>query len=375
MPITAPPSAAQALNISVEQTKEPNGPPAAAVTISLPRRRRGRQTSAEIQAYRTALKAFAGAILQIRSGLDFEVSARGWCYVLEAHSLAKGDFDSAEGLINDCRKKGLLPLDICAQDEGRNADGLEYIDETSPEEEADDIIASALSGYRYYRPISFWDDLPVYVEMVVEKIDLKSLFTPICEEFAVPIANASGWNDLNSRAAMMRRFARWERAGKQCVLLYCGDFDPGGFLISQTIRSNLADLGFAVGWRPYSLKINRFGLNYEFIQQQGLTWIDNLHTGSGKFELSDPRHPDHRNSYVQDYLHQYCEQRPDGTWKGRKVEANALVVRPEAGRELCRQAILRYVPEDAPSRYAARLESEQSKVRRLVAARLTGAAP
>jgi hypothetical protein len=32
------------------------------------------------------------------------------------------------------------------------------------------------------------------------------------------------------------------------------------------------------------------------------------------------------------------------TW-GAWVEANALVMRPEVGRRLCRDAILRYVPE------------------------------
>jgi hypothetical protein len=39
----------------------------------------------------------------------------------------------------------------------------------------------------------------------------------------------------------------------------------------------------------------------------------------------------------------------------RKVEANALVVRPDAGRELCRQAILRYVPASAPEDCEERL--------------------
>ena len=51
----------------------------------------------------------------------------------------------------------------------------------------------------------------------------------------------------------------------------------------------------------------------------------------------DPRHPDHQKAYVQDYIRLY---------KVRKCEANALVVRPEAGRDLCLQAIQKYVDED-----------------------------
>jgi hypothetical protein len=48
----------------------------------------------------------------------------------------------------------------------------------------------------------------------------------------------------------------------------------------------------------------------------------------------------------------------------RKVEANALVVRPEAGRKLCRDAILRYVPADAVERYERALQRERNRTRR-----------
>jgi hypothetical protein len=41
----------------------------------------------------------------------------------------------------------------------------------------------------YYTPFSFWNDQDVYLEAVVEKLSLKSLFSPICAEFCIPIAN------------------------------------------------------------------------------------------------------------------------------------------------------------------------------------------
>jgi hypothetical protein len=40
-----------------------------------------------------------------------------------------------------------------------------------------------------------------------------------------------------------------------------------------------------------------------------------------------------------------------------------LVVRPDAGRELCRQAILKYLPEDAPDQYLAALKPHREQVR------------
>ena len=261
--------------------------------------------------------------------------------MLEEHGLKKGDFDAAQTLINDCRKSGMLPLDICVEDGKRQAENLERLDDSSVDDEADAIVSSVAGRHRHYTPVSFWEDQPVYIECLVEKIDLKSLFGPVCADFNIPITNAGGWTDLNCRAAMMRRFKHWEAKGRQCVLLYCGDHDPGGLQISGQLRSNLAELSGAVGWSPERLKIDRFGLNYDFIQKQELTWIDNLRTAKKKppNDLADPKHPDHKKAYVQDYLEQFGP---------RKCEANALVTRQAAARQLCLAAITRYLPEDAP---------------------------
>ncbi len=323
-------------------------------SLVLPRRGRGRPTPEAEAEYQHRLERWCAAFLEINSGLDFKVSSRGWAYVLEEHGLEKGDFDDAQKLINACRKSGLLPLDICAEDEGRQAEHLESIDDEDPEEFAQGWIDHLQHVHEQYTPTSFWDDLDVYVEMVVEKIDLKNLFSPVCEEFHVPLTNISGWNDINSRARIMRRFAHWEARGKQCVLLDFTDHDPGGLQISKFLLSNFFDLSKAVGWRPDHLKIDRFGLNADFIRRHRLTWIDNLITGSGG-NLADRKHPDHFKPYVQDYLKRFG---------ARKVEANALIVRPEAGRKLCRDAILRYVPADAVANYEERLQEARKHAQR-----------
>ena len=70
-----------------------------------------------------------------------------------------------------------------------------------------------------------------------------------------------------------------------------------------------------------------------------------------------------RHTRVQRYLSEFG---------ARKVEANALVVRPEAGRHLCLNAIRRYVPDDMLTdfergRAAAQIEARAQIVRLLVA--------
>jgi hypothetical protein len=313
-----------------------------------------RPSAATKAVYRDGVAAFCATLLEVQSRLDFAVGSRGWAYVLEGERLIdKHEIDLAEKLINDCRKNGDLPLDICSEDEGRAAEHLESIDDEGPKEFAQGWIDYLDRAHQGYTPFSFWDDLDVYVQMTVEKVDLKNLFAPVCAGVHIATFNVSGWNDINCRAAIMRRFARWEALGKQCVLLHCGDHDPGGLRISNFIRSNMEDLSRAVGWHPRNLIIDRFGLNAEFIRDQGLTWIDNLETGSGE-RLDDPDHPDHYRDYVQSYLAQFG---------ARKVEANALVVRPEAGRHLCRRAILAHIPASAIDEYAAKLARARAQAR------------
>ena len=195
------------------------------------------------------------------------------------------------------------------------------------------------------------------MQMLVEKIDLKSLFGPICAGFFIPIGNARGWSDMNCRAAMMRRFAEWEAKGKVPVLLYCGDFDPVGLAISDFLRSNMAELAAAVGWSPDHLIIDRFGLNCDFIQEQGLD-VDRRPRDRVRQGSRRPEHVFNSRASVQAYIAKYGR---------RKVEANALVTRPEAGRDLCLQAILRYLPEEAPDLYEARLQEPREQVRAAVA--------
>jgi hypothetical protein len=245
--------------------------------------------------------------------------------------------------------------DIVAEDGARSFDNLQKLDDHPPEIEASWIVDSIKRRHLYYVPFSFWDDQDFYLEMLVEKIDLKSLFGPICSRFHIPIANARGWSDLNTRWAMLERLQGWASTGKNCVILYCGDHDPAGLNISTCLRKNLAELLSHAEWLGLMdhLTIDRFGLNADFIAEQGLTWIDNLETGSGR-SLADPRHKDHKAEYVQSYLRRFGE---------RKVEANALVVRPDAGRQLCLDAILKYLSDDAPNLYQAALQPHREQVR------------
>ncbi len=105
---------------------------------------------------------------------------------------------------------------------------------------------------------------------------------------------------------------------------------------------------------PDGLIIERVALNYDFIQQQNYTWIDNLITGSGK-DLANKKHPNFKLPYVQDYLQQIGE---------RKCEANVMVTTPNIARQLLRTAIEKYLGIDVNIQDKNTLEFEVDRLKK-----------
>jgi hypothetical protein len=314
---------------------------------------RGKVKAERRARYNAELAAWCDALLELKAGIEHTPGVREWCYLLEPHGLSKGDFDRAEELIGDCRKKGLLPLDFTtdASESKWAASNVEVI-HADPEAKAEGIVAYIEQAEAYYHPVSFWDFQANYVEVLVEKSSLKSLGNEVCAEYAVPCSIAGGSWSINQRAAIIRRLERWQDDGKQCVLLYCGDHDPHGLRISTALRNNLAEVA-EVHFPDFDLDevvIERFGLNADFINNNGLTWIEGLITGSGK-NLADPKHRHNGHHDVQAYIAEFGE---------RKVEAEALVVRPDEGRQLFRDAILKYLDDDGVDEFL----NERAELRR-----------
>lgn len=304
---------------------------------------------------------FVDFIQNLSTQIGFKVSSRGWGYILENHGYCtKDQFAKVEELINRCRKNGLLPVDFVAEEKAREFDCVHEPTTDSIPEHIKMWVSAAFDCDRYYRP-DWWEGEEYYIQMIVEKVDLVSLFQELCEQYHIPIANARGWSSILQRAEYSRRFWEAEKRGLKCVLLYCGDHDPDGLRISDTIRKNLEDVQAIYwsdgteGYNPDNLIIERFGLDYDFIIANNLTWIDNLITGNTqkKMDLSSPSHPNHRLPYVQSYLRKVGR---------RKCEANALVTAPEAGRELCEQAIIKYLGPDALDRFAEKRRRVRDKI-------------
>ncbi len=311
----------------------------------VPSRSRGKPTQAKNDKYNQDLNIFAQALIAFQKNVDFKISGRGWCYQLETfNAIDKSQFDDAEKIINVCRKNGLLPIDFTASDTRRAAKLIVYTD-GEVEDTLDAWRESMMDSVGNYTPELLSDQTGIYIEVLVEKVDLVGLFTPVCKEYQIPISNISGWSDINSRAALLRRCNKKANRGKEVHILYCGDFDPGGLQISKTFMKNLNDLQDATGTDPSFIHFHRFGLNYEYIIENDLVWTDNLTTGSkvkNALPLDNPRHKNHNDAHVQDYIQKYGV---------RKVEANALLKDIAMARQLLRDEINKYITENELDEY------------------------
>ncbi len=299
---------------------------------------------------------FARVLIVVDRETGFKVSSRGWCYQLEnLLVITKADFNRVQNLINQMRKLGFLPIDFTAQDASRQWASLEFPTSGTPVEYLGTFLKACTKIYDYYTP-NWWDGEKYYVQMMVEKIDLKTLFLPVCEKYHIPISTAKGWSDINQRAEMAARFKEAEEKGLKPILLYAGDFDPFGVNISETLLKNMWQIAGGTGWEPENLVVDRFGLNFEFIEENELSWIENLKTSAKPpkiNDLADPRHPQHYLPFVQEWLENIGP---------RKVEANALVVAPAAGRQLCKESIERWLGTDALSRFQAKRDEIRRQI-------------
>lgn len=326
------------------------------------------------KATRERLEEFAKELMKISEKIGFKQSSRGWCYQLEVEGVInKAEFDKVENLINSCRKKGILPIDFTMEEEGRKFSGVEVPDTDTPIQDLRYWVNSALTTEERYIA-DWWEGEEYYIQMLVEKIDLKTLFKPVCEKYKIPIATSRGWSSMLQRALYAKRFKEAEDQGLKPLLLYCGDHDPDGLRISDFIRKNLADLKDIEwedgdeGYDPEGLEIVRFGLNYDFIERHKLSWINNLITGGkgsiaeiidgkivqGRTKSGRP-HPNFKMQYAQEYIKNFGV---------RKCEANAIVTIPKIAREFVNETIKEYLGHDAEQRFKDKRQKIRDEVQK-----------
>jgi len=289
------------------------------------------------------LRTFANKLIELQKDYDSKYPSRDWCYILEGYNLIrKGQFDYVQkNLINECRKRGFLPIDFIAEDESR-----QIINLYEPENETVEALVveqiDVLFNLGDYHKLPYWENEECFIQMGVEKKGLISLFNPICEKYNIPIANFKGWSDLNLFNNLARNFKEMEKKGKIPIMFFYGDHDPKGLQISEKIKKLFYDYIDGTKWNPINLVVDRIGLNYDFIEEYNLMWIDNLESSSGKQPKRDV-FGNYEDLYIHNYISQFGE---------RKVEANAVIKVPAIVRNYLVEKIESYLGEDVLDRWS-----------------------
>lgn len=303
--------------------------------------------------YRKTLAIFAEEIKAIDRQSSFHVRPRmrGWGYRLESlGKIDKGQFDALANAINDCRKIGLLPMNIISPDPdtSRHFQGIHRA--TTP----NTILDQFRNGVKEMLDIlpsnitDFYAGEKYYVIMVVEKGEVLSLFGLVCRDYFVPYVSSKGWSNLEIRANIAAQ-CKWALEYRLIpVLLLFYDMDPKGEEIPDTFRKNLKDMEEATGWNPNNMIIERFGLTDEQIVRFRLSWVNNLQTSSGREAKSTRK--------VIAYIQRHGE---------RKCEMESLYKDDEttrAAEQICREAIEKYLGCDAKERFRKKEEESKAKL-------------
>jgi len=106
-----------------------------------------------------------------------------------------------------------------------------------------------------------WENQEYYPEVFIEKKALIGAFQNVCELNSISLNPCKGYPSLTFLNDAKDRFQEQIDNGKECVILYFGDYDPSGEDIPRSIEENLLRLGVKV-------KVHRVAL----MKDQVLAW-------------------------------------------------------------------------------------------------------
>ena len=182
-------------------------------------------------------------VQDIINSYDFALTLRQIYYQLVAKQIIPNEQRYYRKLSRLCvrgRDEGILP-------ETGFADRLREIDKLSSWLNLDEFMQTVKRSYRKDK----WINQPKYIEIWTEKDALRNVLTEITYKYDVALMVARG---QLSRTAVYEAAERYRaQTKKECYLYYCGDFDPSGLSIYNSIRERLSNFGVFIDFRRIAL--------------------------------------------------------------------------------------------------------------------------
>jgi hypothetical protein len=268
-------------------------------------------------------------IQKIIDSYDFALTLRQIYYQLITRQIIPQPVDGKEAervykrLSNLCvkgRDEGILP------EEGF-ADNLRKPDKPSAWLDLTEFMQTVKKSYNKDK----WANQPKYLEIWTEKDALRSVLSEVTYQYDISLMVARG---QLSRTAIYEASERYKvKSDKKCYLYYCGDFDPSGLCIPNSIRKRLGNFNIYCNFE-------RIGLTKE--------QIDKYKLPSGKAKKKDPNY----KRFVEI------------TGSDMVVELDALP--PDVLRDIIRDCILKNIDEGHLVQVLRKEKSERDKLNKFI---------
>jgi hypothetical protein len=170
-------------------------------------------------------------VQKIIDSYDFALTLRQIYYQLVARQIIPNEQRYYKKLSRFCvigRDEGILP------EEGF-ADRLREVDKISSWLNLNEFMNTVRRSYRKDK----WQNQNRYVEIWTEKDALRSVLTEITYQYDVALMVTRGQLSRTEVYKTARRYKA--QSDKECYLYYCGDFDPSGLSIYNSIKKRIMD--------------------------------------------------------------------------------------------------------------------------------------
>ena len=182
-------------------------------------------------------------VQEIIDSYDFALTLRQIYYQLVAKQIIPNKQKYYTKLSRLCvtgRDEGILP------EEGF-ADRLREVDKLSSWSDLNEFMQAVKRSYRKNK----WQNQDSYLEIWTEKDALRSVLTEITYQYDVALMVTRG---QLSRTEVYRTAGRYKaQSDKECYLYYCGDFDPSGLSIYDSIKKRLMNFGVSINFGRIAL--------------------------------------------------------------------------------------------------------------------------
>jgi len=264
-------------------------------------------------------------VQEIIDSYDFALTLRQIYYQLVARQIIPNEQRYYKKLSRLCvagRDEGILP------EEGF-ADRLRAVDKLGSWPDLNEFMQTVKRSYRKDK----WQNQDNYLEIWTEKDALRSVLTEITYQYDVALMVARG---QLSRTEVYRTAERYKtKNDKECYLYYCGDFDPSGLSIYDSIKKRIMDFGVFINFERIALtqkQIEKYQLPSDPAKQSDPNYnkfVSNY--GSDMVVELDSLPPDVLRKIIEDCILQNIDEgylvqmlRKE---KGEKIKLNKFIER------------------------------------------------